>query len=112
MNATFLKNICVMQEHGIKLCSNPVWKDIPNSVELESYTDAGEDMIVCLEEPTRKCLEEFCDNFDINERVMLWWSDGEDAAHDKGVPFGNIKDHYEDYEKWIKRLREIARLLQ
>lgn len=108
----FKKNIEILKENDIYVCgSGPVWEEHPNSVELETYTDAGEDMIIDLEEPTRKCLEEYINGFDADEQVMLWWQSGADAAHEKGVPFNNIREHYEDYENYLAELRRVAELL-
>ena len=112
MKRHFAKNIKILEENDICICGEgPVWEEKPNSVELETYTDAGEDMIIDLEEPSRKCLKEYIDGFDIDERVMLWWQDGRDTARAKGVPFSNIREHYEDYEAYLKKLSRIAELL-
>lgn len=112
MNDKFKKNLEILEENDIRVCGKgPVWEDKPNSVELETYTDAGEDMIITLDEPSKKELTKYCEKFDINETVVLWWKNGENAAREKGVPFNNIKDHYNDYETFINKLREIAKLL-
>ena len=106
---TLKKNLEILEDNGIVVCGEgPVWEDKPNSVELETHTDAGEDMIIDLEEPTRKALEEYCDNFDIDENVMLWWQNGKKAAHKAGVPFDNIREHCEDYEAYISSLRNVV----
>ena len=111
MDAKFKKNLEILEENGIFHSSAPVWDNKPNSVKLETYTDAGEDMIICLDEPSKKCLLEYCDDFDIDEEVMFWWRNGADAAHANGVPFNNIREHYEDYEAYIAELRRVAELL-
>lgn len=111
MNATFKKNIEILEENDVRLCSSPVWNDKPNSVELETYTDAGEDMIICLDEPTKEGLLDYINSFDIDENVMLWWRNGEDAARRAGVPHETIRDHYEDYEAYLDELRRVADLL-
>ena len=85
-----------------------VWDEHPDSVELECYTDGGEDMLIALESPTKEGLQQYIDNFDINENVMLWWRNGLDAAHNAGVPYDNIKDHYTDYEVYLKWLQRIC----
>ena len=109
MDKKFLKNIEILEENDVKVCNTePVWADKPNSVELEYYTNAGGDMIICLDEPSRKCLNEYLDDFDIDEEVTLWWQNGREAAHAKGVPFDNIREHYEDLEEWKADLRNIA----
>jgi len=111
MDEKFKHNIEVLEENNVALCSTPVWEDKPNSVELEYYTNAGGDMIICLDEPSQRCLNEYLDNFDIDEEVMLWWRNGSDAAHKSGVPFDNTREHYEDLEAWVKELKRIAELL-
>ena len=73
--------------------------------ELECYTDAGEDMIITLDKVRKKNLQEYIDNFDINEEVLLWWQDGKPG---KGVPFANVKEHYEDYEAYLEKLQKAC----
>lgn len=73
--------------------------------ELECYTDAGEDMIITLDKVLKKNLQEYINSFDINANVLLWWEDGTPG---KGVPFDNVKEHYEDYEAYIERLQAIC----
>ena len=105
-------NLLILDENSItKENSEPVWKEHTRSVELETYTDGGEDMIICLEEPTRERLQEYIDGFDINEEVMLWWRDGEDAAHKNGVPFDNIRDHYDDYKNYLKYIQKVCKAM-
>lgn len=102
----FEKNLSYLQLTDVKFCGQ-AWDDKEFSAELECYTPAGEDMIVCLEELSRECLMDFISNFDINERVVMWWPNGR-KVEGKGVPFDNIKEHYEDYEAWLENLSEIA----
>ena len=45
-------NLSILEDNNINLTSEKIWDDEPFSVELETYTDAGEDMIINLEEPT------------------------------------------------------------
>ena len=78
--------------------------DKPHSVELECYTDAGEDMIIDLEEISADALEEYVNNFDINYNVSIWWVDGEKG---RGVPFENQAEQVEDYKKYLARLRDV-----
>lgn len=111
MDDKFKKNLEILEENSIYLSSSPAWDNKPNSVELETYTDAGEDMIIDLDEPSKKCLQDYCDDFDIDEQVMLWWQNGRDAAHAKSVPFNNTREHYEDYEAYLAELRRVAELL-
>ena len=81
------------------------WDDKPFSAELESYTKAGGDMIINLEELSKDCLQEYIDDFNINYEVVSWWQDGKKG---NGVPFDNIKEHYDDVEDWLKWLQEIC----
>lgn len=99
-------NLLYLEDNDIsKTNESPVWKNHPDSVELECYTDAGEDMIINLEEPTKEKLQEYIDDFDINDEVLMWWQNGEKG---NGVPFDNIKDHYQDYEDYLKWLQKIC----
>ena len=75
------------------------------SCELESYTDAGGDMLIYLDELTPENLKTYLDNIDINEEVAIWWPNGQKG---NGVPFDNMKEHYEDLEAWVNKMREIA----
>ena len=105
-------NLLVLDDNSItKENKEPVWNEHPASVELETYTDGGEDMFICLEEPTRESLQEYINNFDINETVMLWWRGGEEEARAKGVPFNNIADHYADYSDYLETLQAVCNLM-
>lgn len=100
INLLYLADNDVMQQND-----EPVWDNYSRSVELECYTDAGGDMIIDLEEPTKEKLQEYIDDFDIHAEVMLYWSSGQPA---NGVPFKNIKEHYNDLEDWLKWLQSIC----
>lgn len=83
----------------------------PNGIELESYTDAGGDMIttISVEDDWKHDFREYVDNFDIDKEVTLWWPDGQPG---KGVPFDNIRDHYNDTEEWLNWMKDIARIME
>lgn len=99
-------NLIYLAEKDInKINDEVIWDNYPRSVELECYTDAGGDMIIDLTEPTKEKLQEYIDDFDINAEVMLYWSSGKPT---NGVPFNNIKEHYEDYEYYLKWLQTIC----
>ena len=102
----FAINLAYLEGKGIILFSKDIWDGLLSSVELESHTDAGSDMIMALKEPTRECLARYADNFDITGEVLLWWQGGDRGS---GVPFSNIKEHYEDLEKWVTRLKTVAK---
>lgn len=112
---------CVVQWDGdlkeLTIDDEP-WKEYINELYLEDYditscgdnqfecyTDAGEDMIISLDKVRKKNLQEYIDNFDINEEVLLWWQDGRQG---KGVPFANVKEHYEDYEAYLRKLQKAC----
>ena len=99
-------NIAYLEEKGINHFSEDVWDGNLVSIELESHTDAGGDMIMTLKEPTKECLTRYADDFDITGEVLLWWQGGDRGS---GVPFSNIKEHYEDLEKWVARLKTVAK---
>lgn len=99
-------NILYLEGYDIyKKNDEPVWKEEPRSVELNCSTDGGEDMYIDLEKPTKECLQEYISNFDIDHNVSIWWENGTPG---RGVPFDNIKEHYEDYEAYLKWLQGIC----
>ena len=99
-------NLLYLEANGIRKTSeDSVWENFPDSVELECRTEAGGDMIINLEEPTKEELQNYIDDFDINEEVLLWWFED---SRDRGVPFSNIRDHYNDYEDYLKWLQKIC----
>lgn len=65
-------------------------------------------MIIDLEEPTKEQLQKYINDFDVNENVIMWWRDGKDSANENGVPFDNIRDHYEDYDAFIETLQAVC----
>lgn len=99
-------NIEYLDEHSIlKQNDEPVWSVYPRSVELECYTDAGGDMFINLEAPTKEQLQDYIDNFDIDEEVAIWWPNGQPG---NGVPFANMREHYNDLEDYLKWLQDIC----
>ena len=104
----YKKNLAYLEEQGLEHWGQASERE-PWSVELNTHTKGGEDMWIALAEPTEECLQEYIDGFDINHEVMIWWMYGKEKAKEKGVPFDNIKEHYEDYEDYLNRLREICK---
>ena len=92
------------EEHDLYWLTGEVWEDKPHSVELETSTPAGGDMIINLEDISVDALKEYVDNFDINYEVSLWWENGEPG---RGVPFDSMDEHVEDYEEFLAELRDI-----
>lgn len=103
----FNKNKEYLESNDVRVIEQGLWDNKPFSAELECYTPAGEDMIIDLEELSRDALQEYIDSFDINENVSMWWPNGH-KVEDKGIPFDNIKEHYEDYEEWLDDLERIS----
>ena len=83
------------------------WDDEPESVELNCSTDAGEDMYIDLHKISADDLEEYVNDFDINEEVSLWWKNGQPG---RGVPFENQGEQVADYEDYLAWLRDIIDL--
>lgn len=73
--------------------------------ELESSTDAGGDMIITLDELSPVALMDYIRDFDINEEVLMWWQGGKPGP---GVPFANIKQHWDDLEEWCTMMENVA----
>lgn len=98
-------NILYLENNDLQLQNSRPWDHKERSVEFECYTDAGEDMFIDLEEPTKEKLQEYINDFDIDYNVSIWWPDGKPG---KGVPFNNMKEQYEDYEDYLKWLQGIC----
>jgi hypothetical protein len=78
---------------------------------MSNYTGAGGDMNWTLAELSKDCLQEFIDDFDINNEVLIWWQPGDPFNYVKPgskTPFSNVKQHYEDLEEWLDNLQEIC----
>lgn len=95
------------------LTENDVWceRDSDGHWEMSNYTGAGGDMNWTLDELSKDCLQEYIDDFDINDEVLIWWQPGDPwNYHEPGskTPFNNVKEHYEDLEEWLDNLQEIC----
>ncbi len=79
-------------------------------IELESHTPAGGDMIATIDvtEDWKEAYREYVENFDSNEEVALWWHNGQKG---RGVPFDNMKEHYDDLEDWLDWQKDIIRIM-
>lgn len=93
-----------LNENDILVC---ISKDCDGNdcYELESFTDAGGDMIINLDELTSNALLDYINNFDINEEVLQWWPNGQPSNQ---IPFENIRDHYNDVENWCNYIKDVA----
>ena len=97
-------NIMYLSENDIST-NNPSSEREP--YELETYTDAGEDMLINIDKVDKEHLQSYIDGFDISYKVSLWWPNG-CKIEGMGVPFDNMKEHYEDYEAYLKKLQRIC----
>lgn len=104
----FNKNVKYLEKNSITFCGQP-WDDLKWSAELESYTDAGGDMLICLKELNKECLRDYLDNFDIDDEIMAWWGNSTPATRSaSGLPFDNIREHYNDLESWVEWMKEVC----
>jgi len=101
----FEANLAYLKDSGFVLHEvGNVWDNCPFSAEIENYTDAGGDMMINLEVVDKEHLEEYIDNFDINDEVISWWRNGKNTS----LPFNNIREHYNDVEQWLSNLEEVC----
>lgn len=84
--------------------------DKANAIEIENYTDAGGDMLIdiIVTEDWRQYFREYVEDFDINEEVAIWWPNG---VKGRGVPFDNVKEHYDDLKDWLDWLKDVVRIM-
>jgi hypothetical protein len=75
---------------------------VDNGWELENFTDGGEDMIIYIDNLTKKKLIEYLNNFNVNEETMQYW------PYVSKQPFDNIRDFYNDLENWKEKTLRIA----
>ena len=92
------------EELGLEWIGGPCWSEKCHSVELECYTDAGENMIISLDDVSNDALQEYIENFDIDYNVSMWWPDGKPG---RGVPFDNQGEQVDDYEQWLAWLKDV-----
>ena len=85
---------------SVKLCDD--------GVEIETYTDAGGNMVDFFHESDcnemKRLMTEYYDEYDINREVVMWWPDGQKGT---GVPFNNILEHFADLKDWRERMMKI-----
>ena len=99
-----MKKLLDLWEENELYWTGPAWDDEPHSVELNCHTGAGEDMYINLHNISADDLEEYVNDFDINENVSLWWENGQPG---RGVPFNDQGEQVEDYEDYLAWLRDI-----
>lgn len=77
-------------------------------VELEKYSPAGEDFIVCLEvENFPEAVSEYAAGFDIDEHIEMWIEAKKNGT--RGVP--SARELVHDAEDIDKMLQELAAAL-
>ena len=96
----FDENVRYLEENGIEVtrCGNE------GQVELCNYTDAGGEMFIELDSLDRQTAMAYIADFDINREVLQWWrKDGTPI----GLPFDNLRDHYDDTDKWHSDMIDV-----
>lgn len=90
---------------GVDGVSVNIYRD---GIEIETYTDAGGDMVDYFHESDckemKRLMTEYYDEYDINHEVAIWWPNGEKGT---GVPFNDMSEHIADLKDWRKRMMKI-----
>lgn len=77
-------------------------------VEIETYSPAGEDILVCVEiDDFPRRIREYAEDFDVDEHVELWI----ESRGQRGVP-ETARELIEDAEAIQKMLNELADALE
>ena len=97
-NKEFLENMCIYCQR----LYDGGW-------ELKSYTDGNGEQIIHIDSLSKYELINYLKSFDVNDETLLWWSDGKPGP---GVPFDNIRDLYDDIDKWRKWMLGVANQMQ
>lgn len=77
-----------------------------DGIEMETWTDGGVNMIVCLEND-KGLLENFKDyveNFDVEEEIDLY---REGESYKRAFTLRQSLDDFEDYLKWLNKIVSI-----
>lgn len=107
-----LEDIKILEENNIHVdYQTDEYSGKPCDFELQSYTDAGGDMYINLDELSKRDLLNYIDGFDINEEVCGWWDLDENGCRGAGLPFSNVKEHYNDVEDWTMFVKRVANLM-
>lgn len=84
--------------------------DCDSEIELESWTDGGVDMFICIfKDENIDYLEQFknyIDDFDIDEQIDLY---RQDEQYRKEF---SISKSLKDFEGYLKKLRKIYKILE
>lgn len=79
------------------------------TVELEKYSPAGEDFIVCVEvENFPEAVTDYYENFDIDEHIEMWVEARRNGAY--GVP--SVRELVRDAEAIDEMLEQLAEALE
>lgn len=75
-------------------------------VELETYSPAGEDFVMCVEiENFPSAVMEQYENFDVDEHIAMWIEAGRNGT--RGVPTARVLVHdAEEIEKMLEALAD------
>lgn len=101
-----------LNEKYVEVLENHNWRIMgyveDTAVELEKYSPAGEDFLVCVEiENFSKAMVEYAEAFDIDEHVTMWIEAKSQGV--KGIP--SCRELVQDAEEIEKMLNEIVAAL-
>lgn len=79
-----------------------------NDLTLERWTDGGVDMIICInkKKDVIEQLEQYLDNFDIDEEIDLYRQDKNYRNNFK------ITESVKDFESWVNYIQTIINILK
>ena len=87
-----------------------VYDNDEDTIELERWTDGGVDMFIVLDKTAQENfveqLENYCEDFDIDEEIDLMRENKEYRQH------FTIRESLEDYEEYIDKIRNIIEELK
>ena len=100
-----------MTKKHIEICEGLGWrakKLDDGDVELESYSPAGEDLVIYVSQKNFvNDIEEYAENFDIDEHIEMWIEAKRNGV--RGVP--SARELVEDAYAIQKMLNELAEAL-
>lgn len=86
------------------------FSELNDSYDIEQWTNGGVDMIIYIDKNSNETLieqlEEYIDNFDIDEEIDLY-RENEDYKNNF-----TIRASLEDFESWVKYINDIIKELK
>lgn len=99
------KHVEILESLGWSICGYTA----NNMVELEKYSPAGEDFIMCVEiDDFPQRVSEYYDCFDVEEHVMMWIDAKRNGC--RGVP--DLETLMEDAKYIEKDIEDLANALK